>query len=205
MWYFTVPWKIRNGTANVEKRIFIVDVVALVFPRLFIFLSRHSSPFCPRSFVRALPSSWRILAWRLADRFAPVNSVAVLVEASRGATPSQTTLERPCDSVRHPLQACQSSFDQPAVAKPTHQTKLRNCHRATYVLDPESNPSERDCDSEICRIGSSAPSGVARMLSGSPCCQARLFMSSSSFARIDELCYLGKRLAANVLAFQSLV
>ena len=35
--------------------------------------------------------SRRILAWRVADAFAPVNSVAVLVEASRGATPSATT------------------------------------------------------------------------------------------------------------------
>jgi putative transposase len=34
--------------------------------------------------------SRRILAWRVADTFAPVNSVAVLVEASRGATPSET-------------------------------------------------------------------------------------------------------------------
>ena len=35
--------------------------------------------------------SRRILAWRVADTFAPVNSVAVLVEASRGATTSETT------------------------------------------------------------------------------------------------------------------
>jgi len=35
--------------------------------------------------------SRRILAWRVADTFAPLNSVAVLVEASRGATPSATT------------------------------------------------------------------------------------------------------------------
>ena len=35
--------------------------------------------------------SRRILAWRVADTFAPVNSVAVLVEASRGATPSEAT------------------------------------------------------------------------------------------------------------------
>jgi putative transposase len=35
--------------------------------------------------------SRRILAWRVADTCAPVNSVAVLVEASRGATPSATT------------------------------------------------------------------------------------------------------------------
>jgi hypothetical protein len=33
----------------------------------------------------------QILAWRVAETFAPVNSVAVLVEASRGATPSETT------------------------------------------------------------------------------------------------------------------
>ena len=32
--------------------------------------------------------SRRILAWRVADTFAPVNSVAVLLEASRGATRS---------------------------------------------------------------------------------------------------------------------
>jgi hypothetical protein len=30
-------------------------------------------------------------AWRVADTFAPVNSVVVLVDASRGATPSETT------------------------------------------------------------------------------------------------------------------
>jgi hypothetical protein len=35
--------------------------------------------------------SRRILAWRVADTFAPVNGVAVLVDASRGATPSGTT------------------------------------------------------------------------------------------------------------------
>jgi putative transposase len=35
--------------------------------------------------------SRRILAWRVADTFAPVNTVAVLVEAGRGATPSETT------------------------------------------------------------------------------------------------------------------
>jgi putative transposase len=31
------------------------------------------------------------LAWRVADTFAPVNSVAVLVEASRGTKPSEST------------------------------------------------------------------------------------------------------------------
>ena len=35
--------------------------------------------------------SRRILAWRVAEPFAPVNSVAVLVDASRGAKPSETT------------------------------------------------------------------------------------------------------------------
>jgi len=35
--------------------------------------------------------SRRILAWRVADTFAPVNSVAVLLEASRAARPSETT------------------------------------------------------------------------------------------------------------------
>jgi putative transposase len=35
--------------------------------------------------------SRRILAWRVAETFAPANSVAVLVEAGQGATPSETT------------------------------------------------------------------------------------------------------------------
>ena len=35
--------------------------------------------------------SRRILAWRVAEMFAPVNSVAVPLEAGRGATPSETT------------------------------------------------------------------------------------------------------------------
>jgi transposase InsO family protein len=34
--------------------------------------------------------SRRILAWRVAERFAPGNSVAVLLDASRAATPSDT-------------------------------------------------------------------------------------------------------------------
>jgi putative transposase len=35
--------------------------------------------------------SRRILAWRVAETFAPMNSVAVLLEAGRGATPAETT------------------------------------------------------------------------------------------------------------------
>jgi transposase InsO family protein len=35
--------------------------------------------------------SRRILAWRVAETFTPANSVAVLIEASRTATPSETT------------------------------------------------------------------------------------------------------------------
>jgi hypothetical protein len=35
--------------------------------------------------------SRRMLAWRVADTFAPVKAVAVLVEAGRNATPSATT------------------------------------------------------------------------------------------------------------------
>ena len=46
-----------------------------------------------RAYVHAVIDNFsrRILAWRVADTFAGVNSVAVLVEASRGATPSDTT------------------------------------------------------------------------------------------------------------------
>jgi transposase InsO family protein len=46
-----------------------------------------------RAYLHAVIDNFsrRILAWRVADTFAPVNSVAVLVDASRGATPSGTT------------------------------------------------------------------------------------------------------------------
>ena len=46
-----------------------------------------------RAYVHAVIDNFsrRILAWRVADTFAPVNSVAVLLDASRGATPSDTT------------------------------------------------------------------------------------------------------------------
>jgi transposase InsO family protein len=46
-----------------------------------------------RAYLHAVIDNFsrRILAWRVADRFAPVNSVAVLLEASRGARPSQST------------------------------------------------------------------------------------------------------------------
>jgi putative transposase len=46
----------------------------------------------PRVYLHAVIDNFsrRILAWRVADTFAPVNSVAVLLEASRGATSSDT-------------------------------------------------------------------------------------------------------------------
>ncbi len=46
-----------------------------------------------RAYLHAVIDNFsrRILAWRVADTFAPVNSVAVLLEASQGATPSETT------------------------------------------------------------------------------------------------------------------
>jgi transposase InsO family protein len=46
-----------------------------------------------KAYVHAVIDNFsrRILAWWVADTFAPVTSVAVLIEASRGATPSKTT------------------------------------------------------------------------------------------------------------------
>jgi transposase InsO family protein len=46
-----------------------------------------------RAYLHAVIDNFsrRILAWRVAETFTPVNSVAVLVEASRGATLSATT------------------------------------------------------------------------------------------------------------------
>ena len=46
-----------------------------------------------KAYVHAVIDNFsrRILAWRVADTFAPVNSVAVLVDAGRSATPSETT------------------------------------------------------------------------------------------------------------------
>ena len=47
----------------------------------------------PNAFVHAVIDNFsrRIVAWRVADTFAPGNSVAVLLEASQRATPSKTT------------------------------------------------------------------------------------------------------------------
>ena len=46
-----------------------------------------------RAYLHAVIDNFsrRILAWRVAETFAPVNSVAVLVEAGRDLTPSETT------------------------------------------------------------------------------------------------------------------
>src|SRR6202790_4717808 len=46
-----------------------------------------------RAYLHAVIDNFsrRILAWRVADTFAPVNSVTVLLEASRAAAPSETT------------------------------------------------------------------------------------------------------------------
>ena len=46
-----------------------------------------------RAYLHAVIDNFsrRILAWRVADTFAPVNSVNVLLDASRAATPSDTT------------------------------------------------------------------------------------------------------------------
>jgi transposase InsO family protein len=46
-----------------------------------------------RAYLHAVIDNFsrRILAWRVADTFAPVNSVAVLLDASRATTPSDTT------------------------------------------------------------------------------------------------------------------
>ena len=46
-----------------------------------------------RAYLHAVIDNFsrRILAWRVADTFAPVNTVAVLIDASRGATSSDTT------------------------------------------------------------------------------------------------------------------
>jgi putative transposase len=46
-----------------------------------------------RAYLHAVIDNFsrRILAWRVANTFAPVNSVAVLLEASQGATPSECT------------------------------------------------------------------------------------------------------------------
>ena len=46
-----------------------------------------------RAYLHAVIDNFsrRILAWRVADTFAPVNSVSVLLDASRAAAPSDTT------------------------------------------------------------------------------------------------------------------
>ena len=52
----------------------------------------HPPPRRQPAYLHAVIDNFsrRILAWRVADRFAPVNSVSVLLDASRAATPSDT-------------------------------------------------------------------------------------------------------------------
>jgi hypothetical protein len=53
-----------------------------------------------RAYLHAVIDNFsrRILAWRVAETCAPANSVAVLVEAGRGATPSATMPVVPADA-----------------------------------------------------------------------------------------------------------
>jgi transposase InsO family protein len=46
-----------------------------------------------RAYLHAVIDNFsrRILAWRVADTFAPINSVGVLLDANRAAAPSDTT------------------------------------------------------------------------------------------------------------------
>jgi hypothetical protein len=62
-------------------------------PAILRFVRLSPSRYGTRAYVHAVIDNFsrRILAWRVADTFATVNSVAVLVEASRTATPSATT------------------------------------------------------------------------------------------------------------------
>jgi putative transposase len=62
-----------------------------------------------------IDNSRRILAWRAADTVAPVNTVTVLLDASRAAAPSDTAPVVPADAGWRNVNAQVDEFDPHSV------------------------------------------------------------------------------------------
>jgi hypothetical protein len=98
-----------------------------------------------RAYLHAVIDNFsrRILAWRVAETFAPVNSVAVLVEASRAAAPSDTApvvlasgrgrRERERSGRRIDPHGC------PAPAAGLHGAEVLELHDRSVVALPETS------------------------------------------------------------------
>ena len=105
-----------------------------------------------RAYLHAVIDNFsrRILAWRVADTFAPVNSVAVLLEASRGATPSDDDAGRVGGRGRRERECPTESCGQGS-AHPTSPTCGPRCSRLRLqTLGPVASPVARNGGSTPC-------------------------------------------------------
>ena len=97
-----------------------------------------------RAYLHAVIDNFsrRILAWRVADTFAPVNSVAVLLDASRGATPSDDDASRVGGRGRRERECPGRRPDHHGRAAPglgLHGTEVLELHDRSVVALPETS------------------------------------------------------------------
>ena len=97
-----------------------------------------------RAYVHAVIDNFsrRILAWRVAETFAPVNSVAVLVEASRGATPSDDDAGRVGGRGRRERECPGRRPDHHGSAAPglgVHGAEVLELHDRSVVALPQTS------------------------------------------------------------------
>ena len=97
-----------------------------------------------RAYLHAVIDNFsrRILAWRVADTFAPVNSVAVLLDASRGATPSETTPVVLADAGVENVNAQVDDLidhGRPAPGLGLHGAEVLELHDRSVVALPETS------------------------------------------------------------------
>ena len=97
-----------------------------------------------RAYLHAVIDNFsrRILAWRVADTFAPVNSVTVLLDASRAAAPSDTTPVVLADAGVENVNAQVDDIDphgRPAPAAGLHGAEVLELHDRSVVALPETS------------------------------------------------------------------
>ncbi|PYQ69622.1 MAG: hypothetical protein DMG04_27595 [Acidobacteria bacterium] len=97
-----------------------------------------------RAYLHAVIDNFsrRILAWRVADTFAPATSVAVLVEASRTATPSETTPAVLADAGVEKRECSGRRADHHGSSAPglgVHRTEVLELHDRSVVALPQAS------------------------------------------------------------------
>ena len=97
-----------------------------------------------RAYLHAVIDNFsrRILAWRVADTFAPVNSVAVLLEATRGATRSASAPVVLADAGVENVNAQVDALDRhgrPAPSAGLHGAEVLELDDRSVVAFPETS------------------------------------------------------------------